>query len=263
MKRKTHVYFFTLALGLLLIAVTSNTKSHGNYISDFRFLNEEFDPGYVAQFQSIDDVTIAAEKQFCNNKGLPYFNHVASILRKRFYHGYSYYSPSENFLASSCGLFWNHLSAIVIPDDIMKRPMAACSQQAIVLMEIFERSGIAYRKIGFEGHYVVEAFIDGQWRYFDTNKEPAIMDHRESLESMILSGRFDTIYNNSNLPSALIRKWSSTHEYGNINEEPAPNATRLHTLGFWLQSAFMIPVYILAIIIRISFLRRKRIADLH
>jgi hypothetical protein len=45
---------------------------------------------------------------------------------------------------------WSHLSAIVLPEDILKYPMAACSQQSIIMMECFKKIGVDYRKVGFE-----------------------------------------------------------------------------------------------------------------
>ena len=46
---------------------------------------------------------------------------VSDIVKKRFYHGLSEYSIKDNWIAYIGGkLFWNHLVAIVDPDDIIK-----------------------------------------------------------------------------------------------------------------------------------------------
>ncbi|RZK24688.1 MAG: hypothetical protein EOO43_07300 [Flavobacterium sp.] len=67
---------------------------------------------------------------------------VSEVLRKRFYHGYSLYNtmsnPSASFFQKFLG---NGATAVVIPDDILKYANAACSQQSIVSMEIFQAKG--------------------------------------------------------------------------------------------------------------------------
>ena len=71
------------------------------------------------------------------------------------------------------------LSAIVIPNDILKQPMAACSQQSIIGMEVFKRKGFKVRKVGFfydgyGGHFCFEAFFYNRWHFFDPDLEPKL-----------------------------------------------------------------------------------------
>src|SRR2546423_11611553 len=164
-----------------------------DYTKNYGHPSEEYDPSFFFKFQSIGDVINAADNKFKpgERSSVEYFDYVAEIIRKRFYHGYSYYNLSENPIAVIGGQFTaGHLSAIVIPDDIMKHPMAACSQQAIVLMDIFKRNHIDFRRVGFLHHYTVEANIQGHWRYFDTDLEPKFQNKPESLSELIMSGKF-------------------------------------------------------------------------
>ena len=139
---------------LLAISVTSSLfKPHAEvYSKNLGHPWEEYDPSYYKKFRTIESVIDCANSapEAGEKNSLPYYNVVAEVIRKRFYHAYSHYQFSDNPLSYLAGIsIWSHLSAIVIPDDIMKHPMAACSQQSLVLMEIFKRNKIDYRKIGF------------------------------------------------------------------------------------------------------------------
>ncbi len=67
----------------------------------------------------------------------------------------------------------------MIPDDILKYPKAACSQQSIIGMEVFKRKGFKVRKVGFfmdglGGHFCYEAFFKDKWHFFDPDLEPKL-----------------------------------------------------------------------------------------
>ena len=202
---------------------------------------EVYDPSYFLKYKTIHDIIDSADLQ-CSSKinSLTYYNYIANIIRKRFYHGFSYYSMSDNpFIFLSGKFIWSDLSAIVIPEDIMKHPMAACSQQAMVLMEIFRKKGINYRKVSFSHHYAVEGWIEGEWRYFDTDVEPQFHEKRESLDKLISENRFDSVY------SAVFRMddfrtATLHHTYGRVNESPAPRAELFHRTCFFLTSRYFL-----------------------
>src|SRR5688572_19438785 len=69
-----------------------------------------------------------------------YVELVNSVVKKRFYHGYSYYGLDNNYLAYIFSkATQNGYSAVVIPDDILKYPNASCSQQSMVMMKVLQR----------------------------------------------------------------------------------------------------------------------------
>ena len=62
---------------------------------------------------------------------------LAYIISCRFYHGFSHWKLSENWIAAVGEKITGiGLSCKVQPDEIMKHPDAACSQQALVMMEV-------------------------------------------------------------------------------------------------------------------------------
>jgi hypothetical protein len=222
---------------------------------------EEYDPSFFFKFQSINDVIEAANKQFAptEKNSLQYYNYVAEIIRKRFYHGYSYYNMSDNPIVFLAGKFSANLSAIVIPDDIMKHPMAACSQQAIVLMEVFKRTGVGFRKITFNHHFTVEANIENKWRYFDADIEPRLQDERESLHELLATKQFDSAYAYAVTNMAGFYKILGTPRYGKINEAPAPRAEVFHKLCLFLISKyFLLSVLILMIFSSVTIHLKNR-----
>lgn len=247
-------YFFVFVF--LLLGVCSLLRYIMKPVSEDHAKNrglpwEEYDSTYFRKFQSVNSIIIAADRQFeaSQKNSLEYYNYIAEIIRKRFYHGYSHYSLHDNPLAFFAGRTWDHLSAIVIPDDILKHPMAACSQQALVLMEIFKRQGIDFRKVGFPGHFALEGKIEGKWMYFDTNMEPDFKNRRESLENLIKTNRFDSVYSVVQMDKAYFHKQVSNPQYGKINGAPAPNATLLHKVCYFLVS----PVFLLLLLILNGF----------
>src|SRR6266487_5650695 len=169
-----------------------------------------------------------------NAKDSDYYATVISLtLRGRFYHGYSYYRLGQNFLATVLAPMLNkNLSAIVIPDDILKHPNAACSQQSIIGMEVFKRKGFSVRKINFHnkkygGHFCFEVFYGGRWHFFDPDLEPEI----HTLAKMGRPGIKD-LSQHHEIINALYAKNKrnyvldqlTTYSYGKTNKFPAPNA---------------------------------------
>ena len=107
-----------------------------------------------------------------------YVNLVSDVVKKRFFHGLSSYSLYDNWIAALSGkIFWDHLSAIVDPDDILKHPNALCSQQNIIFATILKEKGIVSRAVGLgtpegPGHYLSEVWYEGHWHLYDVDREP-------------------------------------------------------------------------------------------
>jgi hypothetical protein len=201
--------FFLLQLFLflafnfsLLMAVYQLTESSSSLYLDNRntphfTFKENFDPSLL-RLNTVDKLadycdSLYAEKTFKdgNIKFEEQFPEIVSaVIRDRFYHGYSLYGFSNNFmgvLLSKVSLVG--LRAVVIPEDILKYPYAACSQQSIVMMEILKRKGFTTREVGFQGktygHFCFETYYEGGWHFYDPDMEPdvAVLNayHRPSI----------------------------------------------------------------------------------
>jgi hypothetical protein len=213
---------------------------------------EEYKPALVQRIRSIDDLLEVADSisksKHIKLRTLGYAEVISDLVRNRFFHEYCYYSINENWVAALAGrLVWDHLSAIVLPDDILKYPMAACSQQCIVLAESFKRKGIDYRKVGFDHHFALEAKLDNQWFYFDPDGEPDFSKvPRNSINSLFKSGIYE-IYK-KNLDSSKLKWALAGLKLGKVNDALAPNATIFHIVTkLSSRIFFIIPLMILFI----------------
>ena len=147
---------------------------------------EEFDPS-LQTLSTVDKAVAFCDGLYMekarNNETIKineaYPDIVSSVIRKRFYHGYSMYGFSNNYMAMMVsGVIEEGLSAIVVPDDILKYPYAACSQQSIVFMEILNRKGFPTRKVEFKGkkngHFCFEVYYNNGWHFYDPDMEPSV-----------------------------------------------------------------------------------------
>jgi len=151
---------------------------------------------------------------------------VGSILRKRFYHGFSSYTLQENWLAVTAQLlFGRGLAAPVDPDEILKYPYAGCSQQAIVMMAAMKEKGVAYRSVGFPHHYATELCIKNNWYFFDSNMEPKIKE--KERKEKYWKGSADSLKKFYNGDHQYIN-WAFGNSvpvvFGKTNADPAPHA---------------------------------------
>lgn len=216
--------------------------------------NEYFDPSLmrITSVQSFVEYcdSIYGSKIIASGDSSRYATIIEIVLRGRFYHGYSYYKLGNNFIAHLVApILHKDLSAIVIPDDILKYPNAACSQQSIIGMEVFKKKGFDVRKVGFflkgyGGHFCFEAKYGGKWHYFDPDMEPKIKllierDHPSIAELNKNDSLLKNIYMYKE--GEYMLKLLKTSKYGKVNEFPAKNAlvyqyfTKFlsYTLWFW------------------------------
>jgi len=163
-----------------------------------------------------------------------YTDIVSSVVRDRFFHGYSYYSFEDNYMAAMLSkVTVPGLSALVIPDEILKYPYAACSQQAIVMMELLQSKGFKTRKIAFDdktiygGHFAFEVFYEGKWHFHDPDMEP----DKTVLTNYGRPG-IDFLVHNKDILLQAYHRYSqqeivavfSSYSYGAVNKFPAPKA---------------------------------------
>jgi hypothetical protein len=233
---------------------------------------EEFDPS-LARLNSIDKLVTYCDSlylvtDFTNNQEevkRDYTAIVSSVVRKRFFHGYSYYGFSQNYIAllmSKATI--PGLDAVVIPDDILNYPFAACSQQSIVMMEVLRSKGFETRKVSFQGktsgHFCFEVYFDGGWHFYDTNMEPDVnvlniygrpgiaflVDHPEILVKAY-----------SRYPQSEILDIFPTYTYGGINKFPAPKALIFQKLTKLLSYLIWFFFLFLFLIVRLKYLRLR------
>lgn len=239
-----------IAVSFLLL-VLNYVPLHLQPLADSGHKWEEFDSSLVKKIHSINDLKKQVQQQATVQKISPNSFEFARLysrtIKQRFYHGYSYYSFQENWIAALLGkVFSQDLSAIVKPDDIMKYPMAACSQQCIVLMECFKQEGISFRKVGFDHHFAIEGKINNKWYFFDPDLEPDFSKvPRVSYDSLRKIDALITMYQNR-LDEAGIKYGLANQFYGVENKDPAPNASIFHSATKFLsRTLWLLPLFLL------------------
>lgn len=242
---------------------TTQGQGYGNPVYDTK---EDFDPS-LTRLNTIKKLASYCDSLYSeqdNTSGIMYSSTYAEIannvIRKRFYHGYSYYGANKNFIASAISkVSVQGLSAIVIPDDILSYQYAACSQQSIILMELLKEKGIATRKVGFTGnitgHFTLEAYYDHNWHYFDPDKEPD--------EKVLAAYNYPSIAYLNSHPDVLLKAYPNhskeyvmdvftKYSYGAVSVFPAPKAIIFQKVAKFL-SYTMWSFFLLAFI----WVRRK------
>jgi hypothetical protein len=202
--------------------------------------HEEFDPS-LSRLNSIDKLVTYCDSLYLakittNNQDeikRHYTDIVSSVVRKRFFHGYSYYGFSSNYMSlllSKATI--SGLGAIVIPNDILKYSFAACSQQSIVMMEVLRSKGFETRKVGFQGkkfggHFCFEVYYESGWHFYDTNMEPDVnllKNYGRPGIAFLVSHPEILIKAYRQYPQNEVLDIFPTYTYGEINKFPAPRA---------------------------------------
>ncbi len=162
-------------------------------------------------------------------------NTIDDLLRMRFFHSYSTYTYKENWIATLLANYvWQDFKHIVIPQGMIKYPMAACSQQGILFQYLLKKHGVKFATIQFNnsdgksGHYAVNAYYQGSWHYFDSDMEPKKLQGNPSMKTLLHDSLLTTIYPLAN------KKWLETKIKGNLiqrvneNKESASNMILFH-----------------------------------
>jgi len=190
----------------------------------------------LLRLNTLDKLTDYCDSvQATTSSYLTYPDVVSEAIRRKFYHNYSYYHVYNNAM----GIFLSTLTgegsmAVVIPDDIVKYPFAACSQQSIVSMEILKKKGYPVRKVSMldsvtrSGHFAYEAYYDKGWHFFDTDQEPdeAVLRKYNQPSSAFLVAHPEIIieaYHKRDDPQ-LSKRLLMSNKLGPVNKFPAPNA---------------------------------------
>ena len=234
---------------------------------------EKFDPtlARINSIKILEEYTdsIASSKQI-KAQSFEYVELLESVIEQRFYHGFSHFTTSENWMAAVAGRFIKEDYACKVqPEKIMQHPNAACSQQALVMMAVLRNKKISYRSLGLPHHYAMEVLIDNEWYFCDANMEPGISKEKRKLSSWkhqtdLLKENYDTNrYPNLDYQFGKNQMVS----VGEINEIPARKATFFHAAtGVLSKIAWLFPLAFALFNLRLkakrpllcfSFARRK------
>lgn len=201
---------------------------------------EKFDPK-LSEINSIDKLenytdSVATSKNI-SVQSINYFVLLESIISDRFYHGFSEYTLKENWVAAlSQKMIGYGLDNKVQPNDIMKNQMAACSQQAAVMMAIAKRKKVDYRPVGFPHHYAMEIKEKENWYFFDANMEPSINTTQRLHQSWNAQNDSLKKYYSTSLHTNLGYQFGNkkTANFGSVNDNPAPRLKLFHYITFLL-----------------------------
>ncbi len=193
-----------------------------------------------------------------------YVQLASDFTKNRFYHGLSYYSFSDNWIAYLSGkIFWSHLSAIVSPDDILKHNEGLCSQQTIVFMDILRRKNIVVRNVGLgykegPGHFFAEVFYSGSWHLYDVNLEPnwkKITNHHRSVD--YYKSHPDSLFcvYDGKIDKAVFDKIIKKVKYGSANEFPAQKMFIFH--GFTLALCYILPFVFFVLFLKFLYKNKR------
>lgn len=237
-KSKFFCFFYLLlaSLSLLPFLIGNEEDVHRE-----KKVNELYDSNLSAinsidkAIEYIESLEGATDKEHLDT--FSFVSNASKFTKNRFYHGLSRYYISENWIASLSGvIFWDHFSAIVNPDDILKHSAGLCSQQTIVFMEILKKRGIQTRSIGLgykegPGHFLSEVYYNGNWHLYDVNMEPdwtRIKNHHLSMDYYMANK--DTLFKayQGQIEKQKFYKIMEKVEYGSPNKFPAKNMFVFH-----------------------------------
>lgn len=264
---------FFLLLAVYEILQPSGTLGRPGYNAPQYDMKEEYD----ASLQRLDNIekltdycdSLYAEQVYAGDpirfeSGFPEV--AASVVRKRFYHGYSLYGFGNNPMAMFASkVSIEGLSAIVLPNDILKFPYAACSQQSIVLMKVLQQKGFKTRKVGFlgklGGHFCFEVFYNGAWHFYDPNMEPDVEVLKAYNQPGIafLSSRPDVLKKAYNqYPEEKVMDLFTNFSYGKVNAPAAPKAFLFQRVTQFLSYTIWTFFLLAFIFVRKKYLRLSR-----
>jgi hypothetical protein len=219
----------------ILIALSAVLLSFNFIDTDINYTmkydhKENFDPALL-YLNSIDKlekhIDSLAQRKRITPGTFEYAELVTDVIKYRFYHGFSHFTLSENWIATFSEKVMGYgLDSKVKPDDILKNEYAACSQQSMVMMEILKRKKISYRSVGFPHHFALEVSVGGKWYYFDPNMEP-VMQKEDRLEEnwKCCADNLKRFYDTSRFKDLDWKFGKNLHvTTGPVNETPARHA---------------------------------------
>lgn len=182
-----------------------------------------------------------------------YVNEASNFVKQRFVFGLSRYSYLDNWIACLCNdVAWDHFSAIVNPNDIIKHNQGICSQQTIVFLEILKKKNINTRHVGLgnqvtgPGHFLCEVNYNNGWHIYDVTTEPnwfKLSNHHNSID--YYAKNLDSLYllYSHRYEKKMISSLFTKVSYGALNEFPAKKMLIFHQITLIL--TYVIPLFFL------------------
>lgn len=168
-----------------------------------------------------------------------------NVVSKRFYHKYATQDLNENWIASVAqkmtGLF---LSSKITADDILTRPYGYCGQQSAVLMELFIKKNIPVRALYLPQHFVIQAYINNHWCFFDVDKEPDVLAEQRYNKNWLFNADSLAIAYKTNVQTIDSTFGNPISiRYGKVNEVQGPHAQLFQSVTSVLSRiAFIFPL---------------------
>jgi hypothetical protein len=237
-----------LSISALLLLLPNLFTSDINPLLQYNG-KEKFDTSlsHISSISLLEKYTdsIANTKQI-EQGSYEYTTLLEAVIAARFYHGFSHFSPSQNWIAAFAGTFIKEdYACIVQPEKMMQFPNAACSQQSMVMMAVLRNKNISYRSLGFPHHYAMEILVNKEWYFFDANMEPIISKEQRSLTNWQHQSDNLKQYYDKNRYGDLGYAFGDglTATVGAINDTPAKNARAFHIVtGVLSKIAWLFPL---------------------
>jgi hypothetical protein len=190
-------------------------------------VREAFDPT-LRSINDIDEATRYVRAHATGNDQKALANAADDFVRRRFYHSYSFFDPSEDWLAYLAGFAWINLRSPVLPDDILQHPEAACSQQVIVFQALARRLGLDAAIVVMDHHMNAAVKIAGKWQVYDADLEISPrtypLDRLLAGDPVVLA-----IYGDVGRSIDLAGQAAAGHiQLRHIDSNPAPQASLFH-----------------------------------
>lgn len=215
---------------------------------------------------------VVAANGFAGDFDSTYTEIVSTAVRNRFYHGYSFFTFNNNYLALLASkVAVDGLGVPVLPDDVLKEPNAACSQQAVVMMQALQDKGIPSRKISFNGpkyggHFAFEVYYGNSWHFHDPNMEPdkeVLREYRRPSIAFLAEHPDVLCAAYRHRPKELVMDIFPTYAYGPVNKFPAPRAAIFQKTTSFLSSTIWLFFLVGFLLARRKYLRLAGAPALH
>ncbi|HEY1039549.1 MAG TPA: transglutaminase domain-containing protein [Bacteroidia bacterium] len=234
-KIKLGFYLLFALLAFLPLIVNTGVKKTSNLPDP----NELYNPS-LGKIKNLEDANLYIDSVIATKPEkdtVQLVGAVSAFTKRRFYHGLCNYSIGDNWITALSGkLLWDHFSAIVEPEDILKHNEGLCSQQAIVFMELLRMRGIKTRSVGMgypegPGHFLTEVYYSGGWHLYDVDKEPKwkkIVNRHKSMDYYLANK--DTLYMvyEGIMEKSTFNKTMEKVQYGTPGEFPARKMSMFH-----------------------------------